>query len=190
MAHTSSPFRGGSAASSEDPDSAGSGAAWRILHRRRIPRARMEAISRRRWSGVSSVGSSSECIIVGLRVECTHNGFRLTASSLSGWVDFSLVFTYPAEVQNVGLGCGRKGVVNPERAVKQRVREFWRPFLGSGRKPGLCDRTPNALSRNRGRGRCTQRGANVFENGRLRRSPGDSLPRGFALTGVRRVFDV
>jgi hypothetical protein len=154
VALTSRPFWGGPAASTDDLDSADSGAPRRIKRRRRTPRARMEAISRRRWSGVRSVGSSSECIIVGLRVECTHNGLRLTASSLSGWVDFSLVFTYPMEARNVGLGCGRKGVVNPERVVKQRVREFWRCFLGSGRKPGLYDRTPNALSRNRGRRRC------------------------------------
>ena len=63
-------------------------------------------------------------------------------------------------------------------------------FGGVFGKTGLYDLTPNALSRNGERRRLEQRGATVFENRRLRRRPGDSLPRGFALTGVRLDFDV
>ncbi len=42
----------------------------------------------------------------------------------------------------MALGSGRNEAVNPERAVQQRVREFWRLLSGSGRKHDVCERTP------------------------------------------------
>ena len=55
-------------------------------------------------------------------------------------------------VRNVELGSKTNAVVNPERVVQQRIREFWRRFSARGSNPHGCFRTPVALSKTRERG--------------------------------------
>ena len=66
-------------------------------------------------------------------------GFRRTQASL-------------AEGQEAGSGalvsgCGLDAVVNPERAVNQRIREFWHGSLGCGRHLDGCLRAPDSRTR-------------------------------------------
>jgi hypothetical protein len=79
---------------------------------------------------------------------CAHDDLGFASGASSGWGSFSSLFTYPAGVRNVGLGCKTNAVVNPERVVQQRIGEFGERFLGFGSNHGGCDRTPDALSRN------------------------------------------
>ena len=106
--------------------SAESWASWAELRQRRTPLARMAAILRRRSSGVRWAGLSGECRASW--VSCCMRPQRPSPGDQRAvWLgseNFSLVFTYPVEVRNVGLGCSRNRCVNPERAVKRRFGEF------------------------------------------------------------------
>jgi len=56
---------------------------------------------------------------------------------------------FPENYSATFSGCGAERVVNPERVIQQRIREFWRVSLGSGRNPHCCFRTPCSRSRTR-----------------------------------------
>jgi len=60
----------------------------------------------------------------------------------------SLLFIYPLGVRNVGLRSRSNAVVNPEGVVKQRIRQLWGRFPGSGSNRDGCVRSPFAVCRN------------------------------------------
>jgi len=81
MAPSSGQSRRDSEAFSDVRDSPETGDVLAQLRRRRTPLARMTAISRRRWDGVISAGSS---VNTGSPLSVAHNDLRFAASELSG----------------------------------------------------------------------------------------------------------
>lgn len=89
----------------------------------------------------------------------------------------SLLDTYPPEVRDDDWECEGDRVVNPERIVKQRIREFGRGFSGCGRHHDGRLRAPKTLSRTRENGPAAgKRGTPSWTTGKCKKAR-DSRPR-------------
>ena len=65
------------------------------------------ACTRTRSSRGSTLGALSAFAITATARQA-HDGLKCLPGAASGWNGISLLFTYPVEIRNVGLGCGEK----------------------------------------------------------------------------------